>query len=45
MSWLVGVLHCVGVSCSPTAEPVATPDAAGELKLGWRTGDGLARAG
>ena len=47
MSWLVGVVHCVGVSCSPTAEPVATPDAAdGELRLGWSlTGDGLARLG
>ena len=46
MSWLVGVVHCVGVSCSPTAEPVATPDVPGELRLGWSlTGDGLARLG
>ena len=27
MSWLVGVVHCVGVSYSSTAEPVTTPDA------------------
>ena len=44
MSWLVGVVHCIGVSCSPTAEPVATPDAPGELIL-WcrRTGERLTR--